>query len=65
MQAAVKMTPAKAPQDVTMIRIRDTLSLHEIEISENLIPLANATPGMKVVSEPYELTFDENGDLFA
>lgn len=65
MQAAVKMTPAKNPEDVTMIRIRDTLSLHEIEISENLVPLAKTIPGMKIVSEPYELTFDENGDLFA
>lgn len=65
LQAAVKMTPGKAPEDVTMIRIRDTLSLSEIQISENLLPLARTIPGLTVLSQPEAMTFDANDDLFA
>ncbi|MBR1917994.1 MAG: DUF2088 domain-containing protein [Spirochaetales bacterium] len=63
-KASIKMVPGKSPEECTMIRIRDTLSLHEIEISENLVPLARKTPGIEILSEPYELCFNENGDLF-
>lgn len=44
-------------------RIRDTLSLSEIEISEALIPDVINRDDVEVVSEPYELEFDENGTL--
>lgn len=44
-------------------RIRDTLSLSEIEISEALIPDVINRDDVEIVSEPYELEFDENGTL--
>ena len=44
-----------------IIRIRDTLSLDEFEISESLIP--EMPEGMQILSEPHELPFDEAGNL--
>lgn len=49
-------------EQVRVIRIQDTLSLAEFEISESLIPALPA--GMEVISEPYELPFDPEGNLF-
>ena len=63
-QAAIKMTPAKPPEEVRIIRIRDTLSMQMLEVSANLLAQAAATPGMLVESEPRPMAFDENGDLF-
>lgn len=63
-QAAIKMTAGVEPEDVTMIRIRDTLSLGEIWISENLIPKAKENPMIEIIGEPEYMDFDENGNLF-
>ncbi len=62
-QAALK-TCGAAPAEAKLIRIPDTLHITDIEISEALIPLARETKGIEVVSEPYEWTFNEEGDLF-
>ena len=63
-QAAIKMTAGVEPADVTMIRIRDTLSLGEIWISENLIPKAKENPLIEIIGEPEEMVFNDDGDLF-
>lgn len=47
--------------NVRIIRIRDTLSLSEFEISENLIPALPAN--MQVISQPYELPFKDDASL--
>ncbi|MDF2926856.1 MAG: hypothetical protein K0R57_5770 [Paenibacillaceae bacterium] len=47
-----------------LVRIRDTLHLGEIEISENLLEEARLHPDIEILTEPYELVFDEKGDLF-
>ena len=44
-------------------RVRDTLTLNEIEISESLIPDIKDRDDVEIISEPYELKFDEEGDL--
>ena len=64
-QAAVKMTPGKAPEDVRVIRIRDTLSMGSLEVSENLLPLVERTDGMRVEDKPRAMAFNEYGDLFS
>jgi hypothetical protein len=46
---------------VTYCRIRNTLELVDLAVSENLIP--SLAPNVKVVSEPFEVEFDSNGDL--
>jgi hypothetical protein len=47
-----------------MVRIKDTLHLGEIEISEAMLPEAKALENIEILSEPYELNFNEDGDLF-
>ena len=47
-----------------MIRIPTTAHIDVIEISEGMLPLAKANPNIEILSEPYELAFDENGNLF-
>ena len=63
-QAAIQMMPGKPPEEITMIRIKNTLELGVIEISENLLELAQNTLGLEVISPPTALSFDQNGDLF-
>lgn len=63
-QAAIKTAALADPTQVRMIRIKDTLHLGEIEISEAMLPEAKALANVEILSEPYELKFNENGDLF-
>lgn len=58
------MTPAKLPEEVTMIRIASTLAMDTIYVSENLLDEVAATSGIEILGEPEALVFDENGDLF-
>lgn len=63
-QATIKMVPAKSPEEVTMIRINNTLAMDTIWISENLLEEAKTIPGIEILGEAEELVFNENGDLF-
>jgi hypothetical protein len=63
-QAAVKMSNVADRDAVRLVRIKNTVSLEEIEISENLIPYAAAHPNLEVLGEPRELPFNEEGNLF-
>jgi hypothetical protein len=53
-------TNGKGP---TVLRIRDTLSLGEMQASENLLPELLARPGVELVVEPREMRFDASGAL--
>lgn len=44
-------------------RIRDTLTLDEIEISESLIDDVKDRDDVEILTEPYELKFDKDGYL--
>jgi hypothetical protein len=46
---------------VTYCRIRNTLELVHVEVSENLV--SQLAPNAKVVSEPFEMRFDASGDF--
>ncbi len=63
-QAAVKTCNILDYTTCRMVRIRDTLHLGEIEISETLLEEAKGHPDIEILSEPYELAFNEEGDLF-
>lgn len=52
----------KHPNGPRIVRIRNTLSLDEFEISEALIPAMKQN--MQLLSDPYNLSFDEEGNLF-
>jgi len=62
-KAAVKTCNILNYNHCRMVRIRDTLHLGEIEISANLVEEARKHPEITILSEPYELDFDENGHL--
>ena len=63
-QAAIKTVIGLDPSKARIIRIPDTLHITDIEISEAFIPEAEKTEGIEIVSEPYELSFDSEGNLF-
>ncbi len=63
-QAAIKTCNILDKEKVTMIRIKNTVSLGEIEISESLLDFARENPNLDIISSPYNLQFDENGNLF-
>lgn len=54
---------AEDPANPKVIRIPNTAHIGEIEISEALLPQARENPDIEILTDPYELTFDENGNL--
>lgn len=62
-KAAVKTCNILDYTTCRMVRIQDTLHLGEIEISENLVEEASKYAEITILSEAYELDFDEFGQL--
>ncbi len=54
---AIKTVPRVKPNDVRLVRIRDTLTLSEIEVSVALLDEARAHSQMDVLSEPAKMEF--------
>jgi hypothetical protein len=50
-------------KEVTYCRIRNTMELSRVVISENLLSAVNKDPAVEVVGEPMEMRFDEKGNL--
>ena len=63
-QAAIKTAPGFDKARIRMVRLRDTLHLSEIFISEAMLPDAAENPRVEVLGEPEELSFDGEGNLF-
>lgn len=63
-QAAIKTSNILDFTEVKMVRIKNTLVLSEIEVSEALIEYVNQHPQMEVVSPLFDLPFDNNGNLW-
>jgi hypothetical protein len=63
-KAAVKTCNILDYSTCKLVRIRDTLHLGEIEISVNLLEEARSHPDIEILTEPYDLPFNEKGDLF-
>jgi hypothetical protein len=65
MQLALCCCPeAEDQENLKMIRIRNTAHIDEIEISEAMLPLAKTNPNIEILSKPYDLKFDREGNLF-
>ena len=64
-RACLKATSGIGESGPSMIKIKDTLHLGEIEISENLIDEAVKNDDIEILSEPYELRFDSEGRLIS
>lgn len=63
-KAAVKTCNILDYTTCRLVRIRDTLHLGEIEISVNLLEEAKAHADIEILTEPYDLVFNDKGDLF-
>jgi hypothetical protein len=63
-QAAIKTCNIVDFRNVRLCRIKNTLEVHLMEVSENLIAEADADPRMEVLSEPYEFAFPSEGNLW-
>ena len=63
-QACLKTANLIDWKDARIARIRNTLSLNEIEVSENMLEEIRGDARFEILSEPYDLAFDEKGNLF-
>jgi hypothetical protein len=52
-----------APADAKVMRIRNTLEIAELECSAAYLKDAQAHERLEILSEPYDMPFDSNGDL--
>lgn len=62
-QAAIKTCNILDFTSVKMVRIKNTLEIAEIEVSEALLPYVARHPHMQQSSNPYEFPFDDAGNL--
>lgn len=62
-KAAIKTCNILDYTKCKLVRIRDTLHLGTIEISESLLEEAKSNPRIEILEGPYEWTFDEEGFL--
>lgn len=63
-QAAIKTCNILDFTKVKMVRIKDTLHVSEIEVSEALLDYIKQHPNIEQASDLYDFGFDENGNLF-
>jgi hypothetical protein len=63
-QACIRTCNQMDYRDARIIRIKNTLCMEEIEISENLLEAVRAHPNMRVLRGPEDVVFDGNGNLF-
>lgn len=49
--------------EARIVRIKDTLSLNEFEVSANMKEELEQIPNVEILSQPYELAFDGEGNL--
>lgn len=61
--AAVKTCNARDHARARVVRIKDTLHMGDIFISESMLPEAQANPSIEVLSPPADLIFDPAGNL--
>jgi hypothetical protein len=63
-QAAIKTCNAQDLSAINLVRIKNTIALDEIDISENLIPYALGHPNLSLAGDLGEMPFDVDGNLF-
>jgi Lactate racemase N-terminal domain len=63
-QACLKTVNLADRETARVVRIHDTLSLEEIEVSENMLPSLAGDERFEVIEGPYGLSFNSEGNLF-
>ncbi len=61
--AAYFMLRRKPPEEVRVLRIRDTLHLEHVWVSDSFLPEAQGHPRLEVADGPRPLAFDSAGNL--
>ncbi len=62
-QAAVKTCESHTPQAIRMIRIPNTLQLEYLYVSECMLDEMRQRPGVEILSDALEMSFDASGNL--
>ena len=61
---AIRTVVKTKPEDCRVVRIKNTLSLGEIEVSQNMIDEVQKNPGLfKIISGAQEWEFDSDNNL--
>jgi len=63
-QAAIKTCNILDKTKVRIVRVKNTLCLGEIEVSESLIEEVKQNPNLEILSSPFDLALSEQGSLF-
>ena len=63
MRLALKTCPRIEYEKARIVRVHDTLSLNEFEVSAALAEELLNTPGVEILGDPYDLVFDQDGFL--
>lgn len=63
-QAGIKTATGADKDRLRVVRIKDTLHLREIQISESLMEEAMSNPQVEIIENPKPMAFDEEGNLF-
>ncbi|MDR1278676.1 MAG: nickel-dependent lactate racemase [Treponema sp.] len=63
-KSAIKTCNIDDFRDVRLVRVKNTLCMDLIEISENLLEEAKGNPLVEILGEPEEITFDQDDNLF-
>ena len=62
-KCALKTCNCEDPDHPRVIRIRDTLHISEIMVSACMVEEVSRIPGMRVIGEPEDWQFDEEGNI--
>ena len=65
LDAALSINGTRSPEQARIIHIRNTLNLHEVEVSEPCLTELPKATDFAVVKGPYDLAFDGEGNLAA
>lgn len=63
LEVALKTVRTADPMSARIVRIKNTLEMKTIHVSEILLPEVRGRRDLVVASEPQEVTFDSNGNL--
>ena len=62
-QVCIKTCTEINKEKVRIIRIKNTLDMEYIYVSESMADEVKLNPNLEIVSEPIELCFDSDGNL--
>lgn len=63
-QLAIRAVCSEEPENLRIVRIKDTLSMSEMFVSESLLNEVKNNEKIEILSEPESFEFDEQGNLF-